>query len=215
MALGEYNPQDLRALPVEHLVSIAPGQYSVDEVRAAGDEIAERQELVLSFFRQMDAHELFSIMISPLFRLRYNPVAWLGIKKAFIERKEEMLKQLEKFELSIAIFEETAKEQEDALIQNIEWPSLEERHKDVLAALEDKQGWFANVQKWLLKRKLNGARSAPPDQLDEHAREWLEKNIAKQRSTIAEWRTETKPMLLDLLNGDDEHEEHAKASRIR
>ena len=94
MALGEYNPQDLRALPIEHLVGIAPGKCTVDEVRAAGDAIAERQELVLSFFRQMDAHELFSIVISPLFRLQYNPMALLGIKEAFIERKEEMHKQL-------------------------------------------------------------------------------------------------------------------------
>ena len=189
----------------EHLVSIAPGKYTVDEVRAAGDAIAERQELVLSFFRQMDAHELFSIVISPLFRLQYNPMALLGIKKTFIERKEEMHKQLDKLELSIGVSEEIAKEQEAALRQNIAWPSLEQRCKHALSALDEEQGWFADVQKWLLERKLNAARNTPPTQLDRHARDWLEKNIAKQRSTIAEWRTKTKPMLLELLNGNREH----------
>ena len=59
---------------------------------------------------------------------------------------------------------------------NGEWPSEKERYEVTLASMEGEKGWFANLIRRHIKRKLEKGIFKPPKKLDKDARRSLEEN---------------------------------------
>lgn len=88
------------------------------------------------------------------------------------------------FKTGIQALENTLREKEEALRNNVEYFSEKDRFEPALVDIKDKKGWFYGLLRKYLKYRLEQCINKPPKRLNKESRKFLEGSIERQKQII-------------------------------
>lgn len=115
---------------------------------------------------------------------------WLHQQAEMKKALQELSKKPELTDKAIKVQKEIVREMEEALKDDVEWPSERQRLETILAGTrKDKRGWFSKFLKRIKERRLKKIINKPPKpkKLNEHTRKILEESVEKHKRIISTW----------------------------